>query len=125
RPEEERSLSLHFLSHLEDGRLFEILDFGLLNEENREEIQEVSVLASKCMRLKGEERPSMKQVEIELKGIRKTEKHPWTNTDLNLEESQYLLSEVSGIYRHGDSSNGNTEYDSMRDHVQVAFEIAR
>ncbi|KAJ1383835.1 Wall-associated receptor kinase, galacturonan-binding domain [Sesbania bispinosa] len=126
RPEEERSLALHFLSYLENGRLFEILDFGLLNEENREEIQEVAVLASKCMGLKGDERPSMKQVEIELKGIRKIEKHPWTNIDLNLEESQHLLPEVSGIYRHGDSTNyGNTEYDSLRDHVQVAFEIAR
>lgn len=126
-PEEERSLALYFLSCLEDDRLFEILDFGLLSDENREEIMEVAILASKCLRLKGEERPCMKEVETELKGIRKTGKHPWPNTDLNLDESQYLLHELSDIYKesNSNSSHGNTEYDSLRGHVMIPLDIAR
>ncbi|KAK2399079.1 putative wall-associated receptor kinase [Trifolium repens] len=63
RPEERRNLAAHFLSC---DNVFEIIQDGMLNEENKKEIKEVAVLAAKCLRLRGEERPSMKEVAMEL-----------------------------------------------------------
>ncbi|XP_061358734.1 putative wall-associated receptor kinase-like 16 [Gastrolobium bilobum] len=127
RSEEKRSLAMHFLSCLREDRLFEVLQFGILNVENKEEIKEVAILATKCLRLRGEERPSMKEVAMELDGIRLMEKHPWINTDVNLEETHYLLHEASSSIReHGDSSSHqNTGYDSIKDHVLIDFDDGR
>ncbi|CAJ1971958.1 unnamed protein product [Sphenostylis stenocarpa] len=79
---------------------------------------EVAVLGAKCLRLNGEERPSMKEVAMELEGMKLMEKHPWINTDQNLEEAQYLLREASpSVYEPGDSSSHQfTGVDSINDH---------
>uniref|UniRef100_A0A7N2LD40 Uncharacterized protein n=1 Tax=Quercus lobata TaxID=97700 RepID=A0A7N2LD40_QUELO len=66
RPEEERSLALYFLSSLKENRLFEVLEKNIANEENAEQLKEVSNLAMRCLRLKGEDRPNMKEVAMEL-----------------------------------------------------------
>ncbi|XP_061340123.1 wall-associated receptor kinase 5-like [Gastrolobium bilobum] len=127
RSEEKRSLAMHFLSCLREDRMFEVLQVGILNVENKEKIKEVAILATKCLRLRGEERPSMKEVAMELEGIRLMEKHPWINTDVNLEETHYLLHEASSsIHEHGDSSSHqNTGYDGIKDHVLIDFDDRR
>ncbi|CAJ1971952.1 unnamed protein product [Sphenostylis stenocarpa] len=123
RAEENRSITVHFLCSLKEDRLFEILQIGILNEENKQEIMEVAVLAARCLRLRGEERPSMKEVAMELEGIRLMEKHPWiNNTGQNFEESQYLLGEAQSTREHGDSSSQqNTGYDSLRQLELIDF----
>ncbi|RDX65315.1 Wall-associated receptor kinase 2, partial [Mucuna pruriens] len=116
RPEEKRSLTIHFLSCFKEDRLFEVLQIGILDEENKQEIMEVAILAAKCLRLTGEERPSMKEVAMELERIRLVEKHPWTNTGQISEEAQFLLHEACSTHEHGDSTgHQNTGYDSLRD----------
>ncbi|PQP97596.1 hypothetical protein Pyn_39547 [Prunus yedoensis var. nudiflora] len=51
-------------------RLLEILDDQVpLNEEIIEQLREVADLASKCLRMRGEERPAMKDVTAELERI--------------------------------------------------------
>ncbi|KAK7250667.1 hypothetical protein RIF29_33237 [Crotalaria pallida] len=126
RPEGRRCLAIHFLSCFKEDRLFEVVEMCILNEDNKVEIMEVAVLATRCLRLKGEERPSMKEVAMELEGIRKMEKHPWTKTDKNLEKTQLLLHEGPGIYEHGDSSRySNSGYDSLRDHALIGFDDGR
>ncbi|KAI4332022.1 hypothetical protein L6164_016965 [Bauhinia variegata] len=128
RPEEKRSLSMHFLSSFKEDCLFQVLENGLVNEENKEEVKEVALLAARCLRLKGEERPSMKEVAMELEGIRRMHEHPWgsSNIELNLEETEHLVHEKSRIYEHGDSSSHqNTGYDSIRDHVLIAMDDGR
>ncbi|KAL2318398.1 hypothetical protein Fmac_032274 [Flemingia macrophylla] len=59
-----------------DDHLFDILQVGMVNEENEKEIIEVAILAARCLRLNGEERPSMKKVATELDAIRQSENHP-------------------------------------------------
>ena len=88
----------------------------VLDEENKQELMEVAILAARCLRLTGEERPSMKEVAMELEGIKLIEKHPWINTGKNFEEGQYLLHEAQSSHEHGDSSSAqqNTGYDSLR-----------
>jgi serine/threonine protein kinase len=127
RPEERRSLAMHFLSCLKKDNVFDVIQEGMLNEENKQEIKEVAVLAAKCLRLRGEERPSMKEVAMELEGMRLVDKHSWINEDLNVEESHYLLHESSSsIYELGDSSKrGDIGYDSLKDHVLIALDDGR
>ncbi|CAL5206386.1 unnamed protein product [Lathyrus oleraceus] len=126
RAEDRRSLSMHFLSCLKKDNVFEVIQDGMLNEENEQEIKEVAVLAAKCLRLRGEERPSMKEVAMELEGMRLMDKHSWINEDVNIEESRYLLHESSSsIYELGDSSKQDYGYDSLKDHVLIALDDGR
>ncbi|XP_058728597.1 wall-associated receptor kinase 5-like [Vicia villosa] len=100
-PENSRSLAMHFLSCLKKDNVFEVIQDGMLNKENEQEIKEVSVLAAKCLRLRGEERPSMKEVAMELEGMRLMDKQSWIKDDINIEESKYLLCK-------GQRGNGST-----------------
>ncbi|KAJ7940927.1 Wall-associated receptor kinase, partial [Quillaja saponaria] len=122
KPEEERSLAMYFLSYFIEDRLFQVIKSGLVNEGNKETVKEVARLAARCLKLKGEDRPSMKEVGMELEGLRRTEKHPWVRMDLNLEESEYLLPDMSGAYVDGESTSVNTACDSMKEHVLIGLE---
>ncbi|KAK7385101.1 hypothetical protein VNO78_30811 [Psophocarpus tetragonolobus] len=111
-----------------EDRLLDILQAGIVNEENKKEIMEVAILAAQCLRLNGEERPSMKKVVTELERIGPTEKkHPWINTFENREETQHLLEEgASSVCELGDSSNYQyAGYDSINDHVQIGLDDGR
>ena len=122
RSEEKRSLTVHFLSCLKGDRLFEVLQIGILDEKNKQEIMDVAILAAKCLRLRGEERPSMKEVAMALEGVRRMEKHPWTNKSQNFQETQYLLHEAYSTREHGDSSDlQSTGYDSLRNLELIDF----
>ena len=115
RPEEERSLALYFVSSFKKGELFGILDRRMVNEENKKQIEVVARLAVRCLTLKGEERPSMMEVAMELEGLRRMEVHPWFQ--VNQEETQHLLSEPTGNFDKGDASSSYAGYDSIRNHV--------
>ncbi|KAJ9554631.1 hypothetical protein OSB04_018676 [Centaurea solstitialis] len=71
RPRNERNLATYFLSYLKEGRLLQVLDERLLLNEGiiPNDIINVSRLAERCLRLKGDERPTMKEVAMELEGI--------------------------------------------------------
>ncbi|KAL2318393.1 hypothetical protein Fmac_032269 [Flemingia macrophylla] len=128
RPEEKRSLSNHFLSCLKEDHVFDVLQVGMVNKENEKEIIEVAILAARCLRLNGEERPSMKEVASELDAIRQKEMHPWINRDQNVEETQHLLHESSSsIYERDEDScsHQNTGYDSIRDRILFALDNGR
>lgn len=129
RTEENISLAMHFLSCLKQDRIFEAIEVGVMNDDNKNEIMEVAILAARCLRLRGEERPSMKEVAMELEGIRLMEKHPWNETDRDFEESQRLLHQAtSSIYNEsGDSYNlGYTVgYDSLKDQPLIALDDGR
>jgi len=46
-----------------------------MDEGNVKQVKEFAKLATKCLRVKGDERPTMKEVAIKLDGLRKMEKH--------------------------------------------------
>nr|POF09522.1 wall-associated receptor kinase 1 [Quercus suber] len=93
RPEEERSLAIYFLSFSKDNRLFEVLEKHIAKEENVEQLKEAANLAKMCLRLKGEDRPTMKEVATKLEDLRKMEKHSRDNVDSNSEETKFLISD--------------------------------
>ncbi|XP_010525668.1 PREDICTED: putative wall-associated receptor kinase-like 16 [Tarenaya hassleriana] len=76
RSESDRHLVACFASALKENRLDQILENRLqVSEENGRQLKEVAELAVWCTRVKGEERPRMKEVASELEGIRVSLKH--------------------------------------------------
>ncbi|VAH70112.1 unnamed protein product [Triticum turgidum subsp. durum] len=65
-----KSLSNYFLQEFNEGRITDIFNSQVLEEATEEEIDSVASLADRCLRLHGEERPTMKQVETELQTLR-------------------------------------------------------
>ncbi|RWR75520.1 protein LYK5-like protein [Cinnamomum micranthum f. kanehirae] len=63
---EYRSLPIVFPSYVERDNLIEILDKGVVKEGKMEELQLVADVGSRCVRPRGEERPTMKEVWQEL-----------------------------------------------------------
>uniref|UniRef100_A0A453MS51 Protein kinase domain-containing protein n=1 Tax=Aegilops tauschii subsp. strangulata TaxID=200361 RepID=A0A453MS51_AEGTS len=65
-----QNLSNFFLWEMREKPLAEIVATQVLEEASIEEINDVSSLAETCLRLRGEERPTMKQVEMKLQYVR-------------------------------------------------------
>ncbi|KAK8704278.1 hypothetical protein V6N13_047905 [Hibiscus sabdariffa] len=102
-PEEERNLAMHFASALKKDRLFRIIDQGVLAEGSTAQIKEVAMLADRCLRVRGEERPSMKEVAMELDGLRTMPKHPWMKNDSK--ETKCLLDEFASVNAQGNDGS--------------------
>ncbi|VAH37825.1 unnamed protein product [Triticum turgidum subsp. durum] len=63
------SLASHFVSHIRDNRFSDILDAQIVEEGGAEDVEVVARLAEACLSLKGEERPTMRQVETVLEDV--------------------------------------------------------
>ncbi|XP_073155513.1 wall-associated receptor kinase-like 8 [Henckelia pumila] len=68
--EEGKSLVIHFLRSMEEDNLLEILDPLVLKEGLKIEIMAIAKLARRCLHLNGKKRPTMKEVAVELEGIK-------------------------------------------------------
>jgi serine/threonine protein kinase len=64
--EEERNLACRFLSSMKEKKLHELLDDKMRNEVDTELITEIAELAKRCLNMKGDDRPTMKEVAEEL-----------------------------------------------------------
>ncbi|MBA0555774.1 hypothetical protein Golob_025930, partial [Gossypium lobatum] len=53
---EKRVLAMYFVSLMKEDNLLDILDPRVLTDKNVEQLKEVAALASRCVRMKGEER---------------------------------------------------------------------
>ncbi|KAL4318517.1 hypothetical protein GQ457_18G018520 [Hibiscus cannabinus] len=121
--QEQKVLAKYFVSLMKENRLHDIVDGRMLdNEVKIEQLKEVADLAAQCVRVKGEERPTMKEVAHELAGLQAMGRYQWGKRNLKAEESEYLLGgeELGNIY--GDyGTSSSIGYDSINN--QVAFEL--
>ncbi|KAF8024866.1 hypothetical protein BT93_F1889 [Corymbia citriodora subsp. variegata] len=128
RPEKEGSLAMHFLLSLKNNQLFEIVDEVIAKEGNNEQVREFANVAKKCLIVKGEERPTMKEVAIELEGPKASSNHPWMHSvDLNGEEAIHLLGETIDptVYMDGSDPSNTEPWDSMKNHVMPPVNSGR
>ncbi|KAM7478104.1 hypothetical protein LguiA_026317 [Lonicera macranthoides] len=58
------------MATLKENHLFNILDAQVLKEGRKEEIRRVADLAKRCLNSSGQKRPTMREVTVELEGIR-------------------------------------------------------
>ncbi|XP_047969265.1 putative wall-associated receptor kinase-like 16 [Salvia hispanica] len=124
RPAEEKSLSNYFLYVLKQDLLVKIIDEKIACLGNMEQIYAVCKLAKECLNVKGEDRPNMKEVAMELQGLILGGKHPWErNKADSTEEMEYLLpNDHDGM---GDVSS-SVGYDSIRrDHIVLPINGGR
>lgn len=63
-------LVMHFAKSLAEGNLTQILD-PQVREEGGQEVEEVATLAALCIKLTSDDRPTMRQVEVMLEGLRR------------------------------------------------------
>ncbi|KAK1293850.1 Wall-associated receptor kinase 2 [Acorus calamus] len=105
---EDRNLLTHFILLLKENCFTQILEDRVMKEGTKVQIQVVAELAEACMRMNGEERPTMKEVEAELDGLRRPKKqHQWVAHDR--EERECLL---KGAFAGQARDNGDTSTQS-------------
>ncbi|EXB36716.1 Wall-associated receptor kinase-like 9 [Morus notabilis] len=86
RSPEGRSLAIYFILSMKENRLFDILDAKVM-EGPKEEVLVVANIANRCLSLSGRKRPTMKEVTVELEGIKISEKA--SNFQPQYEEIEY------------------------------------
>lgn len=102
RPECDASLAMFFVTSLKEARVLKIIDKDLITEENVDQLEAVSNIARSCLRVRGEDRPTMKEVAGELEELRHKGMHPWEEDDSSSSEETDSL-----LYPYGDK-NGDT-----------------
>ncbi|KAL6206516.1 hypothetical protein ACLB2K_023764 [Fragaria x ananassa] len=131
RPEAERNLASFFVCSVEDGHMNQILDENIVNEVSIETLTEVANLARRCLRVTREERPTMKEVSMELEGMRISAKHPWGKTGFSQEDTEHLLGSPSFSSFRGDCGPNSATitaasvYESMRKEMLMAYDNGR
>ncbi|KAL0333183.1 UNVERIFIED_CONTAM: Wall-associated receptor kinase-like 1 [Sesamum angustifolium] len=94
----EKSLATFFVCSMKENRLFQILDPRVLKEGSLEQLRAVGELVKRCLKLHGEERPTMKEVVTELESLRKFTKHPWVQQQVQEEAVGLMSEESSDLY---------------------------
>ncbi|XP_071733627.1 wall-associated receptor kinase 2-like isoform X2 [Rutidosis leptorrhynchoides] len=87
----ERNLATYFVKAKRENRLFEIVDREVAKEAPEEQIVAACDLACRCLNLVGVNRPSMKEVTMELEIIRKLGKNLWVNEDSYNNKSSLMI----------------------------------
>ncbi|KAK1355641.1 hypothetical protein POM88_048897 [Heracleum sosnowskyi] len=81
---EEKNLATYFITSLKENKLFQVLDRRVVKEGAMDQLEKAAQLVKRCLNLNGEERPTMKEVMMEIESLRKLSKHPWANQHANV-----------------------------------------
>ncbi|KAI3869090.1 hypothetical protein MKX03_005032 [Papaver bracteatum] len=125
RSEEERDLATFFISSMEVRNLSQLLEARVFNEGKPEEVLVVAELAKKCLSVKREDRPTMKQVAISLEEMRnlkistqiyrQTHEDSVQNVQLDFERDLYSVPFSYGTMANLDDSAHNSLHISTSD----------
>ena len=107
----EDGLVAHFTTLFAEGKLSHILDPQVMNEGGNK-IERIAAIATACVKLRGEERPTMRQVELRLEGVRSPEDHVAVVFG-ELEVNGIAMN--SPLTRDGRSGDGWTRQHSMEE----------
>ncbi|KAK1411289.1 hypothetical protein QVD17_37836 [Tagetes erecta] len=91
RTNNEKNLAAYFVSSIKGNRLFEIVEPRLLREATLDQLQSIGNLVKRCLSFIGDDRPTMKEVVVELEGLRKFRTHPWAQQEASSETKSLVL----------------------------------
>ncbi|XP_078151500.1 wall-associated receptor kinase 17-like [Carex rostrata] len=119
RPEEFHNLAMYFTVAFDEGRLFQVIDPAIVSEAGEEELYAIARLTRQCLNTKGEERPAMKEVALELEALRRMRNR---QSQSGNEEIQQLL-----VVRNLSSSEivECTKQYSLEDHMLSSMDLPR
>ncbi|KAJ9541305.1 hypothetical protein OSB04_027811 [Centaurea solstitialis] len=98
---ENKSLATHFMLAMEEGRVMSIFDAMVIKEGTRDELLAVANVAMRCLYLNGKNRPTMKEVAVELESIIISHVPSMVQTDIR----QMIYREGFATLSYGDSSS--------------------
>jgi len=116
---EVKSLASHFVTVIKDHRLLDILDPQIVEEGGADDAEVVARLAEACLCLKGEERPTIRQVEITLEGVPGSKVHSSSRVSRTIQIVQKDQS-----HNRSKGNEGTTLYSLEKEFIQ-SFEIPR
>ncbi|CAM0913354.1 unnamed protein product [Alopecurus aequalis] len=120
---EGEGLVARFVTLFAEGGLSEILDPQVM-DEGRKEVEEAVALAVACIKLRGEDRPTMRQVELALEGLRPTKEHILDDFGANkLKKNGYTMN--SPLTLDGRSCDGSTRQYSMELELNLSSRYPR
>ncbi|CAL9066592.1 unnamed protein product [Musa banksii] len=117
--ENKQNLSIYFLQTLKDKRYFDLVEDRVMKEGTKQELAEVIQLVATCLKFKGSERPTMKEVEYKLQSLRRIRKNGGRHIAKGNEETECLLSDSS--YTFSDSIDQAIEGTSMNYSLEKEF----
>ncbi|RZC75830.1 hypothetical protein C5167_001146 [Papaver somniferum] len=97
RSSKQVSLAPYFISSMQENKLFQLLDARVRNEGTPKQVIAVAEFAKRCLSLKGEDRPTMRQVTTELERLREAENEAWSLPP-NTEHKSSLQFEPTDLY---------------------------
>ncbi|KAK1400865.1 wall-associated receptor kinase-like 1 [Heracleum sosnowskyi] len=111
--EEARSLAAHFILAMEENRMLDIVDSRIATEVQREEITKFASIAYRCLNLNGRNRPTMKQVAVELENINMSHRLP--TAEQLCQEVEYP---VNGLWELASTSVCSSTNESLEVDIQ-------
>ncbi|KAM7481402.1 hypothetical protein LguiB_005985 [Lonicera macranthoides] len=102
-----RSLTSYFILAVEENRIFDILDSRVQNEGKKYEITGVANLATRCLNLNGRQRPTMKEVAMELEAIKMS--NGGSTIQQHYEEVEYDINEFPKSWETASTSIVHTD----------------
>ncbi|KAI3677558.1 hypothetical protein L6452_36824 [Arctium lappa] len=124
RTNQEKNLATYFVKSMKENRLYEIVEPRVLREGTFEQLQAVGELVKRCLKLEGDDRPTMKEVAMELEGLRKfTATYPSVQQQTH-EESTSLILEVeqSDLYSVPLIPYSSNEWEAYSGSTHMAFQ---
>ncbi|KAG5562334.1 hypothetical protein RHGRI_005161 [Rhododendron griersonianum] len=104
------SLTAYFLLTMKENRLYDILDARVVKEGRKEEILAFANIAKRCLHLNGSIRPTMKDVVMELDGIRMSNEAT-TTVKQSYDKVEYATEDdLTGPWEAASSSTGTLSY---------------
>nr|XP_027090245.1 wall-associated receptor kinase 5-like [Coffea arabica] len=123
RVEEEKFLANYFISSLKSGHLVQVLDRNIMCDVSIELLKEVAMIAKSCLSIKGDDRPSMKNIARELEVLEiRAKQSPIQVSKIDFADADASLFGMQSTKAHvdsGDSSCTHTESHSIMEHMVV------
>ncbi|MQL98670.1 hypothetical protein Taro_031379 [Colocasia esculenta] len=127
RPQQEKNLAIYFLLAMRGNRAFQILEPRVRNEGSREQLEGVMEVAKGCLRLKGEERPTMKEVAAELERLRRASAgaHPWAEGGGDDTAYHSLVDQRGNVNASAYYTSASSGDDSIEAHILLSLDMQR
>ncbi|XP_076895600.1 wall-associated receptor kinase 2-like [Bidens hawaiensis] len=123
RSNAEKNLATYFVNSVTENHLYEVVEQRVLREGSLEQIQAIGDLVKRCLNPHGRDRPTMKEVVVELDNLRKFTTHPWTQQQ-TFQETRSLVLDVEqlDLYEVPLISFGTKDTESHLSSTYMPFE---